>query len=63
MILADEPTGNLDTHTSETITKLLHSLAHTASTTVLVVTHDPALASQSDKTFHLQDGRLSQEAR
>jgi putative ABC transport system ATP-binding protein len=63
MILADEPTGNLDTHTSETIIKLLHSLAHTASTTVLVVTHDPALASQSDKTFHLQDGRLSQEAR
>ncbi|MBO0772317.1 MAG: ABC transporter ATP-binding protein [Actinobacteria bacterium] len=63
MILADEPTGNLDTHTSETIVKLLHSLAHTADTTVLVVTHDPALASQSDKTFHLADGRLSEEAR
>jgi putative ABC transport system ATP-binding protein len=63
MILADEPTGNLDTHTSETIVKLLHSVVHSADTTVLVVTHDPALASQSDKTFRLEDGRISEEAR
>jgi putative ABC transport system ATP-binding protein len=58
MILADEPTGNLDSQTSETIIKLLHSLAHSADTTVVVVTHDPGLASQADKTFRLQDGRL-----
>jgi putative ABC transport system ATP-binding protein len=59
IILADEPTGNLDTQTSETIIKLLHSLAHTANTTVLVVTHDDSLASQADRTFHLKDGQLS----
>jgi putative ABC transport system ATP-binding protein len=60
IILVDEPTGNLDTQTSETIIKLLHSLAHTANTTVLVVTHDDSLASQTDRTFHLEDGRLSE---
>ena len=59
IILADEPTGNLDTQTSETIIKLLHSLAHTANTTVLVVTHDDSMASQADRTFHLRDGQLS----
>lgn len=59
-ILADEPTGNLDTETSETILKLLHSLAHTADTTILLVTHDDSLASQTDRTFHLKDGRLTQ---
>lgn len=59
-ILADEPTGNLDTETSETILKLLHSLAHTADTTILVVTHDDSLAGQTDRTFHLKDGRLTQ---
>jgi len=58
MVLADEPTGNLDSQTSETIIKLLHSLARSADTTVVVVTHDPALAGQADKTFHLKDGRL-----
>jgi len=58
MVLADEPTGNLDSQTSETIIELLHNLAHSADTTVVVVTHDPALAGQADQTFHLQDGRL-----
>jgi putative ABC transport system ATP-binding protein len=60
IILADEPTGNLDTETSETILKLLHSLAHTADTTILVVTHDDSLASQADRTFHLSDGRVTE---
>jgi ABC-type hemin transport system ATPase subunit len=54
--------SNLDSQTSETIIKLLHRLAHSADMTVLVVTHDPALASQSDTTFHLEDGRLSQRS-
>jgi putative ABC transport system ATP-binding protein len=58
IILADEPTGNLDTQTSETIIKLLQRLAQTAGTTILVVTHDDSLASQADRTFHLEDGRL-----
>jgi putative ABC transport system ATP-binding protein len=62
MILADEPTGNLDSRTSKTIIKLLHSVAHSAESTVLVVTHDPSIASQCDKTFYLEDGRLSEKA-
>ena len=59
MILADEPTGNLDSQTRETIIKLLRLLAHSAGTTILVVTHDDSLASQADRTFHLEDGRLT----
>jgi putative ABC transport system ATP-binding protein len=62
LILADEPTGNLDSHTSETIVNLLRLLAQSAGTTVIVVTHDPALASRADKTFHLQDGRLARSS-
>ena len=63
MILADEPTGNLDSQTRETIIKLLRLLAHSAGTTVLVVTHDDSLAGQSDMTFHLEDGRLTHPPR
>jgi putative ABC transport system ATP-binding protein len=63
MILADEPTGNLDSQTRETIIKLLRLLAHSAGTTVLVVTHDDSLAGQSDMTFHLEDGQLTHPPR
>ena len=59
IVLADEPTGNLDTQTSEIIIKLLHRLAHSAGTTILVVTHDPSLASQAERTFRLEDGQLT----
>jgi putative ABC transport system ATP-binding protein len=59
LILADEPTGNLDSQTRETIIGLLRRLAHSADTTIVVVTHDASLASQADTTFHLQDGRLA----
>ena len=59
IILADEPTGNLDTQTSETIIKLLQRLAHTSGTTILLVTHDDSLASQADRTFRLEDGRVA----
>jgi putative ABC transport system ATP-binding protein len=63
LILADEPTGNLDSQTRETIIKLLRLLAHSAGTTVLVVTHDDSLAGQSDMTFHLEDGQLTHPPR
>jgi putative ABC transport system ATP-binding protein len=59
MILADEPTGNLDSQTRQTVIKLLRLLAHPAGTTILVVTHDDSLASQTDRTFRLEDGRLT----
>lgn len=58
LILADEPTGNLDTQTGKMIFDLLHSLAKTENTTIVVVTHDLSIAGKTDKTFSLQDGKL-----
>jgi putative ABC transport system ATP-binding protein len=61
LILADEPTGNLDSQTSAMIVALLGDLAHSEQTTIIVVTHDVSLARQTDKVFRLQDGKLDQE--
>jgi putative ABC transport system ATP-binding protein len=61
LILADEPAGNLDSQTADTIVGLLRTLAHTQDTTVLLVTHDEAMTQRSDRTFRLADGRLSEE--
>lgn len=58
LILADEPTGNLDTDTGKVIVDLMHNLAKTEKTTILAVTHDSEIAAQTDKTFRLKDGRL-----
>jgi len=60
LILADEPAGNLDSQTADTIIGLLRTLAHAEDTTVLVVTHDLSLAERSDRAFHLTDGRLDE---
>ncbi len=61
LILADEPTGNLDTATSQHIVELLHDLARSEQTTVIAVTHDPAVAKHADVTYSLHDGRLTRE--
>jgi putative ABC transport system ATP-binding protein len=61
LILADEPAGNLDSQTSDTIIELLRTLAHSHDTTVVIVTHDEEMAKQSDRTFHLADGRLDED--
>jgi putative ABC transport system ATP-binding protein len=58
LVLADEPTGNLDKATGARITELLHGLARSENTTILAVTHDLELAAQADVTFQLCDGRL-----
>lgn len=58
LILADEPTGNLDSQTGKRIFDLLHSLARSEHTTILAVTHDLSIAGKTDKTFRLQDGKL-----
>jgi putative ABC transport system ATP-binding protein len=58
LILADEPTGNLDSATGKLIVDLLHSLARNHKTTILAVTHDLEIARQTDLTFQLSDGRL-----
>lgn len=59
LILADEPTGNLDSQTGKMIFDLLHQLAKTENTTIVAVTHDLEIAGKTDVTFTLQDGLLS----
>jgi putative ABC transport system ATP-binding protein len=58
LILADEPTGNLDSATGKLIVNLLHDLARTKQTTIVAVTHDLEIARQTDLTFRLADGKL-----
>lgn len=59
LILADEPTGNLDSQTGKMIFDLLHNLAKTENTTIIAVTHDLSIAGRTDATFKLQDGTLA----
>ncbi|HOT02887.1 MAG TPA: ABC transporter ATP-binding protein [Methanolinea sp.] len=58
LILADEPTGNLDSQTSEGIFSLLQRLNRERQVTLLVVTHERELASYADRTVEMRDGRV-----
>jgi len=58
-ILADEPTGNLDSATGKKIFDLLHDLSRSQKTTIIVVTHDLEIAGKTDKTFILKDGKIT----
>jgi putative ABC transport system ATP-binding protein len=58
-ILADEPTGNLDSETGKKIFDLLHDLSRSQKTTIIVVTHDLEIAGKTDKTLVLQDGKIT----
>jgi len=58
LILADEPTGNLDSKTGKVIFSLLHGLARSENTTIIAVTHDLSIAGNTDMTFELEDGQL-----
>ena len=58
VLLADEPTGNLDTDNSEKIFRILSGLAHDDGYCVVIVTHDSALGERADSMLHLRDGRL-----
>ncbi|MGW4892482.1 ABC transporter ATP-binding protein [Kitasatospora sp. NPDC004240] len=57
VLLADEPTGNLDSRTGEAVVDLLLRLRAEYGTTMVVATHDPALAARCDERIHLRDGR------
>ena len=56
LLLADEPTGNLDQATGEAVMDLLFRLRAETGTTLLLITHDPALAARCDRRVHLADG-------
>ena len=62
LLLADEPTGELDTETSLGIYELLRRLSHDGGLSILVVTHDVALAQRTDRVVRLADGRIVTEA-
>ena len=58
VLFADEPTGNLDSATKQEIHRLLFSLRERLGQTIVIVTHDPALAALCDRTLTMQDGRF-----
>jgi putative ABC transport system ATP-binding protein len=61
LLLADEPTGNLDSATGERILELLTGLRRDEGTTLVLVTHDPAVAALADRRIHLRDGRVERD--
>ncbi|MFM9956436.1 MAG: ABC transporter ATP-binding protein [Phycisphaerales bacterium] len=61
VLLADEPTGNLDSRSSEALWGLLESLARERAMTVLMVTHEPAAAAHCRRVFFMRDGRVVEE--
>jgi lipoprotein-releasing system ATP-binding protein len=62
LILADEPTGNLDTVSSAAVQNILKNLSRQRGRTVVVVTHDRAFAEKCDRIIHIVDGRIVQKA-
>ncbi|HWE35606.1 MAG TPA: ABC transporter ATP-binding protein [Isosphaeraceae bacterium] len=62
ILLADEPTGNLDAATGQGVLELLRDLSRERGTTMLMVTHDASIASQADRTVRLVDGRIEEWA-
>ena len=61
ILLADEPTGNLDSKSAKDVMKLFKKLNETMRVTIIMVTHDPNIASYCDKTYIIKDGNIYQE--
>ena len=59
LILADEPTGALDSHTGQEIIDIFHEL-HAQGNTIVLITHDPNVAKQAARSIHILDGRISE---
>jgi putative ABC transport system ATP-binding protein len=62
LLLADEPTGQLDSHTGRTIMSVLQELVRTEGVTAIVATHDTTLIDLADHVIELRDGRVVGEA-
>jgi putative ABC transport system ATP-binding protein len=60
-VLADEPTGNLDSRAGKGVLRLLRALNESEGHTVVMVTHDPAAAAQADRVVFLRDGQIAGE--
>ncbi|HSW92092.1 MAG TPA: ABC transporter ATP-binding protein [Candidatus Saccharimonadales bacterium] len=63
IIIADEPTGSLDSARGNEIMTILETLSHKRGITVLMVTHDEALAARADRSIHIRDGRVVKETK
>ena len=61
IILADEPTGNLDVENSENVIEILRKLAHEDGYCIIIVTHNMDIAEASDKVYRMSDGRLTEQ--
>ena len=58
IVLADEPTGDLDTQTGSEVVRLMHNIAKQEGSSVVVVTHDPVVAEKADRLVEMRDGRI-----
>lgn len=63
IVWADEPTGNLDSENSQEIIKLLRNLNQQYSLTVVLVSHDPSIAQQTDRIIHMKNGQIEREVK
>ncbi len=63
ILLADEPTGNLDSKTSEDVLRLLARMSKEENITVLMATHDPDLTKLSDRSIYIKDGQIEKDVR
>jgi putative ABC transport system ATP-binding protein len=58
LVVADEPTGNLDSHSANEVLEILRTLSRDAGKTVIMVTHDPKAAAYGSRSIHLEKGEL-----